>query len=289
MPDFPSRRRTDVVTRRIRAERDRALRAAAVAAWHETLATVEASPTLELHKRMATIHRGIERRHLVSAGLYDQILAKSQAPSADSAGDARGPSLLSEAAEFAGSTGAIIALAGSHRAEAMCVVSDAVARQVHDIELKLSQGPSCDAMRTRRTVTAEGKELARRWCLFGVEAAALGVRSVAATPMIRGTACLGALTLLNPVLSAGECPSLDVLGDVVTQAVLDGYLIQAGLAQGLAAGQPRAVYQATGVVSVRCHCSVNDAWAMIRAGAFADGVGIDDVARRILQDRESGF
>ncbi len=54
------------------------------------------------------------------------------------------------------------------------------------------------------------------------------------------------------------------------------------------AEHPAVVHQATGMVSVQLACSVQDAFARLQAKAFAEDVGVTDVARQVVQ-RELRF
>ena len=106
---------------------------------------------------MAALHRQTERRHLVTASLYDSLAAKALAcPEAADGADLKAfrLPLMAAAAELAGSAGAIITLFDSRQNEVLVLASDGSARRSHDIEFKVGEGPSREAFRTRQFVAA---------------------------------------------------------------------------------------------------------------------------------------
>jgi hypothetical protein len=271
---------------RIDLAAERSSRAREIAAQHEALALTDSAPLRDLHHRMAAIHRRMERRHLVTVDLYVSVLATLQRPKTpDPSRLAAMPSLLSATAELAGSAGAVMALFDSSQAEALFLASDATARRVHDLEFNLGEGPSIDATKTRSTVTASGRQMCERWQIFGPEAAALDVHAIAATPLQAGPACLGTLTVLNPVREVSD-PAIDLLGEALAYSLIDAF--QAG-AEGLIpvdGDHWTGIYKAVGMISARHGCSPADALALIRARAFTTGSDVHEVAGRIIRGDE---
>src|SRR5579875_2209894 len=287
---------------RIRSERERAERSAAVAARHEALAAVGPGPRV-LHWRMAAVHRQIERRHLVTALLYRSAIGRLEGRAGAGAGPATagraGPTAeagvaLTESAAWLGeSTGAVVALVSSRRAETLCLASDDTARRAHELEYQVGEGPGLDAMRAGRLVAVAGPEIHRRWRVYGPGVAELSVRSVASVPLALGGACLGALTLLNPRpgAAAPDGPGaggpgagvIGQMGEVLGHALLGLYAGEESALVG-AALRP-AVHQAAGMFAARYDCSVDDALALIRARAFAEDRAMEEVATDILRGR----
>src|SRR5258708_6783774 len=145
------------------AERDRAVRAAHVALRHEMLGTTGPAPARPLHRRMAEIHRQIERRHLVAARLYGTMAASHQDPNVQAM-----QLLMSAMAEVAEPSGAIVMLVGPGRHETVALTSDPVSARVYDLEFQLGEGPSVDALRTRRPVAVAGRgRLCEQWPPYG--------------------------------------------------------------------------------------------------------------------------
>jgi hypothetical protein len=282
----PQRSQEAKLRSRIDLATERSSRAGEIAAQHEALALTNSAPLRDLHHRMAVIHRRMERRHLVTVDLYVSVLAGLKQPKTPDAGRrAAIPSLLSATAELAGSAGAVMALFDSSQAEALFLASDPTARRAHDLEFELGEGPSIDATKTRSTVIASGAQMCERWRLFGPEAAALEVHAVAAAPLQAGPACLGTLTVLNPVREVAD-PAIDLLGEALAYSLIDAF--QAG-AEGLIpvdGDHWTGIYRAVGMISARHDCSSADALALIRARAFTTGSDARMVAGSIVRGEE---
>ena len=212
------------------------------------------------------------------------------------AGDGGAPALslreLCDAAAEATSLRASIVLTTEARHQAAIAASDGVAA-IEDLQFTLGEGPGVDAQADGRAVlVGDLATRTTRWAQFVPAARALGVESVFAFPLQLGAIRAGVLSLY-----AGRVDPLEPhqLGELATLVVLvtDALLaMQSGaeaeeLAWSLAhAADHRAVvHQATGMVSVQLSCSAQDALARIRARAFAEGVAVDDVARRIVDRR----
>ena len=259
------------------AERPRAALAAEVAARHEALA--ERSPLRGVHLRMAAIHWQAARRHQLTVRLYEAAVL--QYPVRDAPG---GPdmdtALMLATSHLAGSDGAVMTLFDSQLTETMLLASCAAARRAHDLEIQVGEGPSFDATRTGQPAIASAAEIGRRWQFYESEVAPFGVTAVAAIPLRIGSACLGALTLFNPIPL--RIDTLTELGEALAYALLEDSLDHAD-----ADGRCRVrVHEAAGRMSVRRGCSVADAMVLIRARAFAEGATVDAVAHDIVTGRD---
>ncbi|SRR6266567_2673946 len=285
----PQRSQEAKLRTRIDLAAERSRRAREIATQHEALALADSAPLRDLHHRMAAIHRRMEQRHLVTVDLYASVLASLGRPKSAAAGRQPAiPSLLSATAELAGSAGAVVALFDSSQAEALFLASDSTARRAHDLEFKLGEGPSIDATRTRRAVTASGPQMCERWRMYGPEAAELDVHAVAAAPLQAGPACLGTLTVLNPAREVAD-PAIDLLGEALAYSLIDAF--QAGV-EGLIpvdGDHWTAIYRAVGMISARHDCSPADALALIRARAFTIGCDVHVVAGSIVRGEEDLF
>jgi hypothetical protein len=89
----------------------------------------------------------------------------------------------------------------------------------------------------------------------------------------------------NP-LRNGPLRDLEVLAGLVTHAVL---AMQSGMAPGElgwsisdAVDHHAVVHQAVGMVAMQLECSPIDSLARRQARAFADGVGVEAVARQVV-------
>jgi hypothetical protein len=197
--------------------------------------------------------------------------------------------LCGACAEVTSLLASIVLATGGHQ-QAAVAVSDG-AGPVEDLQFTLGEGPGVDAHAEGRAVlVGDLGGRVTRWAHFAPAAWALGVRAAYAFPLQTGAINAGVLSLyadrVNP-FGDDDLGQLAVLAGLVTDAVL---AMQSGaqaedLAWALAnAADHRAVvHQATGMVAMQLECSARDALARLRARAFADGVSVDGVARRIVE------
>jgi transcriptional regulator with GAF, ATPase, and Fis domain len=164
---------------------------------------------------------------------------------------------------------------------------------VEDLQFTLGEGPGVDAYSEGRPVlVTDLAGAASRWMHFVPTAMALGVGAVFAFPMRLGAISTGVLSLYADqvrTLDDGQLEDLVTLADLVTRVVL---AMQTGvtaeeLAGSLAtAADHRAVvHQATGMVAVQLGSSVQDAFVRLRARAYADGLGIDELSTQVVDRR----
>jgi GAF domain-containing protein len=129
-----------------------------------------------------------------------------------------------------------------------------------------------------------GPGLHERWPLYGPAVAGLGVRAVTAVPLQVPGNCLGALCVYSaaPVISDAVAAAAVRVADALTHTVL---LPGRGSLDGLfgEADFRAEIHQATGMIAARCGCGIDDAQALLRARAFADGRSVELVARSVLR------
>jgi hypothetical protein len=183
-----------------------------------------------------------------------------------------------------------IVLSSAGQSQAAMAASDG-ATVIEQLQLTLGEGPGVDAYAEGRPVLIEDLSgAAPRWMLFAPAARDLGVRSVFAFPLQLGAVRIGVMSLYagrsDPLLD-GKLADLTTLAELVTDAVL---AMQSGAgadelswALSNAAEHRAVVHQATGMVIMQLECSAQDALARLRAKAFADGVGVDEVSRLVVE------
>jgi hypothetical protein len=190
---------------------------------------------------------------------------------------------------------ASIVLAPEGRPSVAVAGSDGLA-PVEDLQLTLGEGPAVDAYDQGRAVLVEDLDTATattRWPRFTPAALALGVGAVFAFPLQRGARRTGVLALYADgplVLADGRAAELALLAGLVTDAVLALPSVPSGVVAGDPA-RPRddtaerraVVHQATRMVARQLDCSARDAFARLRARAFAAGVGVDEVAQQVVE------
>ena len=194
-------------------------------------------------------------------------------------------------------TGAGIAMvtAAGHRG-VVCATDD-VAATIEDLQLTLGEGPCVDAAVTGSPVLlsdlGRSPEVAvERWPGFMEGAATAGVEAVFAFPLRVGAINVGVLDLYRNEpgeLSADELLAALMAADAAALALL--YLDVDGVDAFTDDHDARAsyqlqVHQATGMVQAQTGVTIDQAFLMLRARAFADGrplveLAADVVARRV--------
>ena len=200
------------------------------------------------------------------------------------------PRFLELVAAVVGWDGAVLTLSCGG-GEKLVAASDRRSRRSHELEVLLSEGPSMEAMRGL-TSAAQGAQLAQRWPHFGPAVARMGVRAVAAVPLLLDSDSLtGSLMVVDP---AGPRPvpkgcGLDDIAGVLTRTLLRGSAKQGTDVGDLPAlelfdvedFQP-SLHQAVGMLSVRYGWSVDDALTAVRAHAFAQERTVAEVAEEVV-------
>ena len=195
--------------------------------------------------------------------------------------------------------GAWVSAASSRGPDFLMCVTDPVSEQLAEVQLMLGEGPCHDVLATAAPVLAgdlDDDQFSRRWPGFTPEARRLGAGAVFAFPLMIGAIRAGVMGLYRsspgplPGAQLGDCL---LLGDAATVLLLDG---AGGAAGGDWAGpdgqspdlaRHRAeVDQATGMLTVQLGVTAIEAYARLRAYAYAQDqrlaeVACDVVARRV--------
>ncbi|MEV6558033.1 GAF domain-containing protein [Nocardia sp. NPDC051756] len=260
-----------------------------MAAKYEAQATQRPEAMQPFRQRMAELHRRIEGRHLACARLHRLHALRLQRWYIGDRAALR-PVFMAAVAQHLGVDSAAVTLFGRKGDELLVAASDVTARAAHDLEQLIGEGPARDVLDGRDFVTAGGTDLATRWPEYGPALAQLGVHSVVAVPLL-SSRLLGALCVFAGVdgLRTEITPATAKVADALANTVLLG-------AHGTAAdGAPQGtlfddadylatVHQAVGMVAVQCSCDIDAALALLRARAFADGIAVPEIARRVLED-----
>lgn len=196
------------------------------------------------------------------------------------------PALCVMAAATLGVSGAGLALARGDALESVAV-SDRFSEAIEAIEYALGEGPCVSAFRSG--VNVVDPDLmdpgSVRWPAFRREALGVGLRAAFGIPLFAEGKCFGALNLYR---DAAGAMTADQLADAAVVAGVTGRMVldwQAAAEPGTlawqlagAAEQRVVVHQAVGRISVRASVSIADAYALLRAYAYADDRSIVEVA-----------
>lgn len=201
------------------------------------------------------------------------------------------------AARSAEVSGAWVAAAGDRGLDFVICVTDPVSEQLAELQLMLGEGPGHDVLASAGPVLAPdlGDEWsARRWPGFAGQARLLGVGAVFAFPLTIGAIRTGVMGLYRG--SPGSLPwerfgDALLLSDMATVLLLDG-LGHGG--DGAASGpvldgqspdlalHRAEIDQATGMLTVQLGVPMVEAFARLRAYAYAQDRRLADVARDIV-------
>jgi len=215
---------------------------------------------------------------------------------------ARQPERIAElCVDMLGVTGAGISLVSDTGTRGVICATDDVAMRIEELQVTLGEGPCMDTVTTGGPVLVpdldDRLDLAGdRWPAFLSAVARAGVRAVFAFPLRIGVIQLGALDLYR---DAPGALGVDQLGAALLAADAAGVALlslqkeeETGLALDVTSGslQPQ-VHQATGMVMVQAGVTIEQAFLLLRARAFASGrslseVSADVVGRRLRFDSE---
>jgi hypothetical protein len=283
---------------RVETERLRAARAAASAARHERLISVDPPSLRDFHRQMATVQRRMEHCHLAAAQMHascalrlyswiGRVLQSRATPL---------PTLMDRVAMAAAAEGASVTLFTGDRIEVLTAASEGPAQRALDLESVLGEGPARDTMTEPGVLRASGPALEQRWPNYGAGLARLGIGSLVAVPIEVRQVRLGALTVYEPRddASGGSLDSVHAAADLIALLMNRELELPESAADPAEdslftyAEQNRVIHQATGMVSAQMGCSTANALALIRARAFADGRRLEEIATDVV-DRTVGF
>ncbi|MCE6995065.1 GAF and ANTAR domain-containing protein [Saccharothrix sp. S26] len=201
------------------------------------------------------------------------------------------------AGAVAGVDGAALTLrSASSRAEEVLGASDPWAAGLEEIQYTLGEGPAVEAFAVGRPVlVADVRREQVRWPGFADAGTAAGVAAVFAFPLRVGDIALGTLDLYRRRpggLSADAEADAAALAHLVTLTLLT-HVERAGDDELHRVISYQDVNMATGMLAAQLRISLEDAFARLRAHAFAANrsvlaVARDVLARRIPLDRLAG-
>ena len=189
--------------------------------------------------------------------------------------------------------GAVISTLGSPRGSQTVGASTRLGARIDEIQIDLGEGPSWEALRTRRPVAASDLQADGGALWPGAWAALreLELGALYAFPLFVGTVGIGSIALYSMVareLSAADVAGLSRLAAIVSATLLRRALSRVEGSEDAAADGPysrREVHQATGMVAARNGISVDDALMLLRGHAYAAGRSVREVAADVIARR----
>jgi hypothetical protein len=202
----------------------------------------------------------------------------------------------------AGASGAWVAAASGRGPDLVICVTDPVSEQLAELQLMLGEGPCHDMLATAAPVLAadlDEEEAGRRWPAFTPAARKAGAAAVFTFPLMIGAIRSGAMGLYRDSpgpLSGPQLGDCLLLADAVTVLLLDSLdhgdtpaadgpsMRRDGTPPGPVVHRAE-IDQATGMLTVQLGVSAAEAFARLRAYAYAQDRRLADVARDIVARR----
>ncbi|MBA2389607.1 MAG: GAF and ANTAR domain-containing protein [Geodermatophilaceae bacterium] len=207
--------------------------------------------------------------------------------------------LCTACADLLGVDGGALSVGRAGAAGGCVGSSDALSRELDDLQFTHGEGPSIDAARQGTLVLVPDliEHGAERWPTFASAAIQRGVRSIFALPVSLASAPVGVLALyrtrpgdLNDTamtggLLAAELASLPLLDLISGDLDAPGVDLSSSADRELTLITRVEVYQATGMLTVQLDVGPAEALVRLRGYAFAHDRNVNDVAWDIVERR----
>lgn len=189
-----------------------------------------------------------------------------------------------------GVLGAVVRLIPQSDDAGLVVAAGSDAEALGELEVSAGEGPAATAHRTRRPVLASN--LAERdgaaWPGFALAAAERGIGAVYAVPLAVGAARLGTLEAFAADahhLTQQQVLLLLTFAEIATEILLDGDHAHDGAQRPdvmRSLGHRSEIAQAQGMTMIDLDVDLAAALAALRAHAFAEGLSLLDLSRRVI-------
>lgn len=189
--------------------------------------------------------------------------------------------------------GAVVSTLGSPMGSQTVCASARLGARIDEIQIDLGEGPSWEALRTRRPVAASDLQIDGGALWPGAWAALreLDLGSLYAFPLFVGAVGIGSIALY--AMAARELTGTDVAGMSRLAVIISGTLLRRALdrletTDEDAPDEPysrREVHQATGMVAARNGIGVDDALMLLRGHAYGAGRPVREVAADVIARR----
>jgi hypothetical protein len=198
--------------------------------------------------------------------------------------------LCRAAARWLGVDGASVTVMSGLGAREPLFASDELSARLEELQFATGEGPGEEDFGFGSPMLVPDLELvAARWPGFVSAAVAAGARAVFALPLQAGAIRVGVLSLYRAQpgpLTPGELADTLLFAGFALQMVLDAAAGISGSPQyrpldGLQDSRAQ-VYQATGMIAVQLGVSLQEAFARLRAHAFAAGTPLADAASDVV-------
>jgi GAF domain/ANTAR domain len=193
-------------------------------------------------------------------------------------------------------TGASVSVIVENRRQSTISVSDEIAAEIDELQFVLGEGPHWDALRTGRPVAVADLQstASDTWPLLFHGLAEFKLGALFAFPLQMGAVTVGVADLYRqqpgPLNSQEVRRGMSLARACAPRALQIATALatdDAPAAGGLAPEMRREVHQATGMILVQLDIDATEAFARLKAHAFASGISIQEVAKDVVQRRLS--
>lgn len=228
---------------------------------------------------------------MVSLDHWARLLTEGPAEGAE-----RSRHICQLCAQLLGVTGAGISMVTATGNRGVICATDEVSARIEDLQFTLGEGACVEAVKGGVPVMVNdlhepGDVAVERWPAFLEGVAAAGVRAVFALPLRIGGISVGALDLYRDLpgeLTTGQLSAALTAADAAAVALLQ---LGTGYANSFAddtdgrTTYQMQVHQASGMVKIQAGVTIEEAFLMLRAHAFATGRPVADVAKDVIERR----
>ena len=197
--------------------------------------------------------------------------------------------------------GGSIALVSSHGSRVGLGATDTMAAELEEIQMTLGEGPYLDAASSLSPVQVPNfadpaTSTAERWPFLAKEVARLDVCALFGFPVSLGNVPVGTVGLYRRSpgpLSAAQLEDTLTAVDDIAASLLDQDTwtevasrtpTEQDAPVPLGTGTP-LVHQAAGMAMIQLDVGIEEAMALLRATAFAEGKALVDLAREVVERR----
>jgi transcriptional regulator with GAF, ATPase, and Fis domain len=191
-----------------------------------------------------------------------------------------------------------ITVRNGHRAPFTAAATDELTQRLDERQYGGGRGPCLEALETGVPVLVTDMTSEVRWAPYPTQAAELGARSSMSYPLISGEQVIGALNMyaFKPLApDVGLQARAAQLADRAAGALAVGLRIADEHAENanlrIALTSRSVIDQAIGILVAQQHCSVEDAFALLRQASQGRNVKLREVAAQIVasaQRRQTG-
>ena len=197
--------------------------------------------------------------------------------------------------------GGSFTLVSSHGSRVRLGATDTMAAELEEIQMTLGEGPYLDAPSSLSPVQVHNfadpaNASAERWPFLAKEVARLDVRALFAFPVSLGDVPVGTIGLYRRkpgALSTAQLGAALTAVDNIAESLLD-HDTWTEVATRPSSGQDppthlvastAIVHQAAGMTMIQLDVSIDEAMALLRATAYAEGLKLADLAREVVERR----